>query len=230
MAVLTPESTTNAGTAAYIPAVLSVYDFFVLSFSNTYAWLCPTSTVLLPLFRSSLGQRHLDVGVGTGYFPEQTLKGSACREITLMDLNENTLKTAEGRIKAVVGDAVEVKGVKADVLAPPLPLSSGTKYDSISLFYLLHCLPGPPPRKSAIFSSLAPHLASGGQIVGATVLGAEREMNVTARMLMGLYNWLGVFGNWEDGEKVFTEALEKEFDDVEAWVQGRVFLFRARGR
>lgn len=230
MAVLTSQPTSNPGTAAYTPSVLSIYDLFVLSFSNTYAWRCPTSTVLVPLFRSSLGQRHLDVGVGTGYFPEQTLKGSACREMTLMDLNENTLQTAERRIKAVVGDAVEVKSVRADVLVTPLPLSPETKYDSISLFYLFHCLPGPTSRKLALFSSLAPHLAPGGQIVGATILGREREMNLLGRMLMGLWNWLGVFGNWDDGEKEFRMALEREFDDVDAWVHGRVLLFRARGR
>lgn len=217
------------GTAAYTPSVLSIYDLFVLWFSNTYAWLCPTSTVLLPLFQSSLGRRHLDIGVGTGYFPEQTLKGSVCREITLLDLNEETLKTAKGRIRAAVGKDVEVTTIQANVLINPLPLPE-PQYDSITLFYLLHCLPSPPSRKLAIFSSLAPHLTPGGTIAGATILGAESEMNVLARLLMGLWNWLGVFDNWDDGRVEVERALKREFDGVETWVTGRVLCFRGRGR
>jgi hypothetical protein len=59
---------TAPGAAIYTPIVLKLYDWWVLEVSNRLAWRCPTSTVLLPFFAAHVGARHLDVGVGTGYY------------------------------------------------------------------------------------------------------------------------------------------------------------------
>lgn len=59
---------TEAGASVYSPAVLKLYDWWVLGLSNRFAWECPTKTVLLPFFKEHIGQRHLDVGVGTGFY------------------------------------------------------------------------------------------------------------------------------------------------------------------
>jgi len=75
----------NAGSAIYTPILLrSIYDTWVLGISNTYFWKCPTASVLLPFFEMHMSRRHLDVGVGTGYFPSAALsvREQRCSEIS----------------------------------------------------------------------------------------------------------------------------------------------------
>ncbi|KAH8670513.1 S-adenosyl-L-methionine-dependent methyltransferase [Ilyonectria robusta] len=217
----------NAGSRLYSSVPLSLYDFWVLWFSNSYAWKCPTKDVLLPLFSETLGERHLDVGVGSGYFPGKTLGSSKCKEVTLADLNPVAIATSEACIAGAVGDSVKVDSLLADA-AEPLPLPPSRKFDSISLYYLLHCMPGPPSRKTAVFRTVRPHLADHGVLVGATILGRQAPMNPIAWALMSFYNHLGVFDNWEDTREVFEAGLRSEFDEVDVRVVGRVMVFTAR--
>jgi len=46
--------------------LLSGYDLWVLGFSNTFVWRCPTR-LLLEFYNEHISGNHLDVGVGTGY-------------------------------------------------------------------------------------------------------------------------------------------------------------------
>lgn len=55
------------GQRIYGPLVLRAYDLFVLGFSNRFAWCCPSSTMLAQYDRH-VGRRHLDIGVGTGWY------------------------------------------------------------------------------------------------------------------------------------------------------------------
>ena len=102
------------------------------------------------------------------------------------------------------------------------------KYDSISLMYLLHCMPGPPSRKFAIFDHLRKNLADDGVLFGATILGKGVDHNWGGRWLMNLYNGKGIFGNEDDREGVVLEALKRNFEEVEGQVKGVVLMFEAR--
>lgn len=217
----------NGGSRPYNPFTIFFYNIWVLWFSNTYAWLCPTSTVLLPLYRSAIGRRHLDVGVGSGYYPTKTLAESPCTEITLADLNTASLEASKHGIEAAHGNKVKITTLVADA-SEPLPLPESQKFDSISLFYLLHCMPGPPERKCRVFKVMAQHLAEDGVLVGSTILGREIEMNFAAKCLMKLYNNIHVFDNWDDSGGVFEKGLKEAFDEVNVWVVGRILLFTAR--
>ncbi|HBK0938208.1 TPA: methyltransferase, partial [Escherichia coli] len=79
---------TDDGAKIYTPLTLKLYDWWVLGVSNWLAWGCPTKEHLLPHFLEHLGNNHLDIGVGTGFYlthvPESSL-------ISLMDLNEASL-------------------------------------------------------------------------------------------------------------------------------------------
>ncbi|RFU78169.1 sam-dependent methyltransferase [Trichoderma arundinaceum] len=217
----------NAGSATYTPFKLRLYDLVVLRISNSYAWKCSTKKVQLPLFRSTIGSKHLDVGVGTGYYPANAFKTETpCKEITLVDLNPNTLDLAAARI-AAVRNSVQVHSVVADV-TESLPLPLGQKFDSVSIFYLLHCLAGPPESKTKIFSLLKDYVADDGVLVGTTILGEERSMNWLARRLMKLYNNKGIFDNWKDTRSVFEEGLQRSFDEVDVQIIGRIMVFTAR--
>jgi hypothetical protein len=59
--------TAAAGAAIYSKLFLSVYDFYVLGFSNSFVWQCP-SRLILAFYNEHISGKQLDVGVGTGYF------------------------------------------------------------------------------------------------------------------------------------------------------------------
>jgi SAM-dependent methyltransferase len=128
----------NAGQAVYTPLTLKVYDHLVLGFSNRFLWRCPTST-LVDLYDRNASEVHLDVGVGTGYFLDKTAWPVENPDITLLDLNSNSLEAAATRIARY-----QRTTLKADI-SEPIPLER--KYRSVGLCYLLHCLPGPISEK-----------------------------------------------------------------------------------
>ncbi|RDA85112.1 hypothetical protein CP532_2034 [Ophiocordyceps camponoti-leonardi (nom. inval.)] len=237
----------QAGSAIYTPSFLRIYDGLVHGFTNRFVWRCSTEDDLVPLFESALGRRHVDVGVGTGFFPSRALEQQLlryggdeadgekgiCESITLIDLNENALQKAQSRILST-GTTAKITTLKANILHPPLPFSvpllKDNKFDSVTTFYLLHCLPGPPEAKiETVLSAVVPLLSSDGVLVGATVLGRGKRLSLLARALMALYNRWGIFGNADDSEEVFRRALVRRFRHVDVWCVGAVMLFRARG-
>ena len=85
-----------ASAAAYSKVALMVYDLWVTHFSNRYVWRCPVE-VHRDHYRKWIGKRHLEVGVGTGYY----LSGAILREVehvALLDPNPMCLAAAKRRI------------------------------------------------------------------------------------------------------------------------------------
>jgi SAM-dependent methyltransferase len=207
-----------AGAAVYSPLTLALYDAWVLGISNRYAWRCPTDEVLLPFFRANVRARHLDIGVGTGYYLAKA-QLPADSHVTLLDLNPSSLEAAKRRIARP-----NTRTLQHDVMKP---IPGGERFDSISLFYLLHCLPGPLDAKAAIFGHLKHNLQPGGVLFGATILGDEAGHNGFGRKLMDVYNKKGIFGNRQDTQVGFEGHLRQHFRDVTLKQEGRVLLFRA---
>ncbi|MDE1196103.1 MAG: class I SAM-dependent methyltransferase [Pseudomonas sp.] len=207
-----------AGAAVYSPLTLAVYDAWVLGISNRYAWRCPTREVLLPFFRANVRPRHLDIGVGTGYYLAKAQLSSQTH-VTLLDLNPSSLEAAKRRI-----GRPGTRTLQHDVMQP---IPGEERFDSISLFYLLHCLPGPLDAKAAIFGNLKHNLQPGGVLFGATILGDEAQHNGFGRKLMQVYNKKGIFGNLGDTQVGFEAHLREHFRDVTLKREGCVLLFRA---
>jgi hypothetical protein len=103
-----------------------------------------------------------------------------------------------------------------------------TGYDSISLFYLLHCLPGTMRDKEAAISNLSRYLSRKGVLYGATVLGDEVDHNRLGRLLMKIYNRRGLFSNRLDSIDSLRWALRRHFESVQVWQHNKVALFVAR--
>ena len=219
----------DSSAKVYSRLVLRFYDFWVLSLSNTYAWHCPTKSVLLPFYQSHLGEgAHLEVGVGTGYYPANSVASlQKTKAVTLLDLNPNTLAYAKERLGRA-GYKGTIETLEHNVFAP-FPESARGTFDSIVLFYVFHCLPGALPAKAAeVFKSLAPGLAPGGVLYGSTILGSGVKYNFFGRRLMGVYNKKGIFGNREDSEEGLKEALAAVFEEYEVRVVGKVALFSGK--
>ncbi|KAK2753625.1 hypothetical protein FQN54_007402 [Arachnomyces sp. PD_36] len=215
----------GASSYAYNSIFLSLYDYYVLGLTNTAFWRCPTDSVLLPLFQANAGPRHMDVGVGSGYFPAIMNQREGHlgwpKKLVLVDLNPTCLERASSRI----GLPERTLCLKNDALQP---LPDAGPFDSISIMFLLHCLPGPPEHKAQIFANLKPHLTDNGTLFGATVLGQGVQHNLVGQVLMAAYNWFGIFGNSGDGKEPFIEALEEEYEEVETAVIGCVLIFKAQ--
>ncbi|MBY5946016.1 class I SAM-dependent methyltransferase [Photobacterium rosenbergii] len=210
---------TMAGQAVYSKKVLSIYDFWVLGVSNHYFWKCPTK-LIREQFSTLVSPNHLDVGVGSGYYLKNCLPQTTKR-IALLDLNENSLETAS---KAIHHFQPEV--YCGDVLEP-LDLNI-EKFDSISVNYLLHCLPGSFNEKGVMFGHLKSQLNDGGVLFGSTILGKGTKQNFFAKKLMGIYNKKGIFSNHNDELDALVASLNEYFTDVKVELIGCVALFSAK--
>jgi SAM-dependent methyltransferase len=208
-----------AGQAVYSPLVLSVYDAFVLGFSNHVLWRCPT-VELRALYDRNVAARHLDIGVGTGYYLDRARWPVPAPAITLLDLNANSLAAAAHRIRRY-----SPRTIAADALAPLPDLG---RFDSAGLCYLLHCLPGAIPAKGVVFDRVRPLLAPGARVFGATIVQGDAPRSRPAQRLMDLYNTKGIFSNRDDRAGDLEAELKSRFRDVRVDLKGAVALFEAR--
>jgi SAM-dependent methyltransferase len=212
---------TESGASVYSPTILKLYDFGVLGLSNRFVWQCPTKTVLLPFYKEHLGLKHLDVGVGTGFYIARAGL-TRSHQVSLLDLNENSLRAAAAQVRQA-----KVRTFMRDVMQPSSE-PADTGYDSISLFYLLHCLPGTMDDKEIAIANLKHYLSKDGVLYGATILGDEAAHNPIGRMLLKLYNSKGVFHNMADTLDNLQRMLRRQFRDVQIQRHNKVALFVAR--
>lgn len=218
---MSADSAALAGQAVYSPQVLTIYDFWVLGFSNHLLWRCPTGR-LRGLYDRNVSRRHLDIGVGTGYFLDKAHWPVPNPAITLVDLNPNSLQAAARRIRRYAPRAVRANALE------PLPLVG--PFDSIGLCYLFHCLPGTLREKTVVFDHLRTLLAPGARIFGATIVQGTAPRSRAAQALMDAYNHRGLFSNVGDTAEELESILSEHFDEVTLRLHGAVALFEATAR
>ena len=220
---LTRDDPAYAGQAAYTPPVLAVYDWLFLGLEGRLVWRCPRQTVL-DWYDTHVSANHLDFGVGTGYFLDHCRFPSPSPAITLVDANPTPLRWTARRLRRY-----QPRTHLADVLKP-LDLG-GQRFDSIGLSHVLHCLPGSFPAKaSRVFQNLKPLLHEGGVLFGVTIPGRGVAHGTPARLLLRLYNALGVLSNAEDDLVGLQQALEEAFARHQLAVHGSMVLFAAGQR
>lgn len=208
-----------AAHAIYTPFMLSFYDRLVHGLSNRFAWRCPTERII-GLYRDTLSSRHLEAGVGTGFFIDRA-NPAEFDELTLLDINRNCLARSAQRLARYHPLLCET-----NLLAPIA--SELEPADSIGLTYVLHCLPGRMAEKLKALDHLQPVMSKETVVFGATILGCGIEPNAAARSLLRLYNAKGVFNNLDDDLPGLTDGLKARFGKVKIETIGCVALFRAR--
>ena len=215
-----PDGDARKGASVYTPATLALYDLAVLRLSNALVWQC-SSHVLLGFYNQHISDKHLDIGVGTGYFLDKCRFPSAAPKIALFDLNAHSLAKSAKRLhrynpSCYLGNVLQ-------------PINIGmSDFGSVSLNYLLHCLPGTLVSKSIVFENVKPLLRDGGVVFGSTILGEGVRYNLLAKQLMKIYNAKGIFSNLSDRQSDLEAGLKAHFDEYTIHIAGCVALFSAR--
>lgn len=209
----------HAGQAIYTRRVLAVYDAVIYGFNCPVLWRCPKAR-LVELYDAHVGARHLDIGVATGRLLDECRFPVDAPEITLMDLNPNSLEAASRRLARY-----SPRTHRANVL-DPWDLPDGS-FDSVAMCHLLHCLPGAIPEKAVAFEHARAALAAGGTLFGATILGESANHTRLARLAMVASNRRGVMSNLDDRLEDLDAALDRVFASHEIQVVGSVALFAA---
>ncbi len=214
-----PGDPAYAGQAEYKPWLLAIYDPWVLGFMARVVWRSPVSPAI-DRYRRYLGQRHLDVGPGTGFFLEKAGLSSEA-EVTILDPNPHVLAHVSRRLAPRKLDVVE-----ADVLKP-LPVDG--PFDSAALSFVIHCLPGPLADKAVAIRNIAAVLAPDGVLFGGTVLGGSERHTRAARATLWAFNRQGAFDNLGDTAEGLRQILEESFQTVEIDMVGSIAFFAATG-
>ena len=205
------------GQSDYTRSLLRLYDPLVLGPVAKFVWRCPT-TRLVEGYRQHIRDRHLDVGPGTGYFIDRSGLPDSSR-VTILDPNPTVLDHATRRLRRL-----DVTAVEADVLKP-LPVDG--PFESAALHLVIHCLPGPLPRKAAAVANVAAVLAPTGVLFGASVLGTSGAQTWFSRRVLAAFNRRGAFDNLGDTEEGLREILAASFEHVELETVGSIAIFAA---
>ena len=217
---MTQEAESHPSVTVYTPGRLALYDLFILGFSCRFVWRCPKRH-FLALYDRYASARHLDVGVGTGYFLDRSSFPAEQPQLTLLDLSEACLNKASKRLARY-----SPRVVRANVLEP-LDLGSA-RFRSVGLNGLLHCLPA-LETKATVFQHLKPFVDENeGVVFGSTILGRGVKHGRLARKALRLYNREGIFTNLEDDLAGLERALAAEFSEHHVETRGSFALFVAR--
>lgn len=220
-AVVDVEDAAYAGQAGYTRRFLRIYDLYVFSYSMPRLWRCRKQRLRWH-YDEHAGARHLDIGVGSGYLIDKCRFPTESPEITLMDMNPNSLRHASRRIARY-----SPKTHRANVLEPwGLPERS---FDSVAMSNLLHCVPGTMREKAVAFDHASRALAPGGTLFGTTVLGREADHTKRSLKMIERLNAGGDFSNLDDRVEDLEAGLAAAFPAYEVEVEGVLALFSARG-
>jgi hypothetical protein len=135
-----------------------------------------------------------------------------------MDLNRYALDHAARRIARYRPSTIMHNALESyrQELAP---------FDSISINYLLHCVPGNLLQKAVILENLSALLNPGGVIFGTTILRHGVSVPMFGRPMVWWLSATGVFNNEADRLVDLEAGLARHFPRWELSVRGMVALF-----
>lgn len=208
-----------AGAAVYSKMLLAIYDVEVLMLEMPYVFGCPLRK-MLDFYNEHVSGKHLDVGVGSGYFLDKCRFPVGNPEIHLMDLNRNSLSRTAKRIRRY--RPVTHRWNVLEPVQEALP-----RFNSIGAGNFLHCLPGTMSTKGIVFQNLKPFLSEEGVFFGMTILGRNVDAGALYRTANSLYNKLSIFCNLNDSLADLDGILHAHFRTSSVSLAGGVALFAA---
>jgi len=200
---------------------LFFYDFLLYGVISKYAWGSSVQRLDAHYAKYS-SANHLEVGVGTGFLLDRVRFPSPLR-LALMDLSQECLEKTCRKV-ARYAPATYVQNILEPITQPIAP------FDSISINYVMHCVPGSFAEKGIAFNHLAALLAPGATLFGTSVLSKGARKNLLARPFMWLMNALGVFNNRNDSAGELEAHLRHHFAVLEFEVVGVTAFFAVKAK
>ncbi len=202
----------NTSQAYFNPLLLYFYDWVVFSFVAKYIWGVPVK-LLLARYKLLVRKSHLEVGVGTGYLLDKL--NPVDINIDLMDLSEDCLKKTRRRLTRY-NPSTYVHNILEPYTSSKSNLEN--KYQSLSLNFVMHCVPGDFKEKSLAFGHLKKLLTNDGVLFGVSVVAKGNKANWCAKPTMRLLNAIGLFNNGNDHPADLLLGLEAHFRYVSVQV------------
>ena len=212
-------STTRDGARIYTRCLLACYDLFVYRVLAPYVWRCDP-WYFRDLYHRYMSGNHADVGVGTGYFLNQSPHKPEAARIGLFDLQPNCLRYTAARLARFQPETYE-----CDVLEP-IPFT-GKRFSSIGLGGILHCIPGNLTEKGIVFDAIEPLMEPATQVFGYTILNRGVRKTLLSRVVFFLLNRMKVINGESDSAAQLHVELNKRFKQVNIEVVGCIALFNA---
>jgi len=179
-------------------------------------WGCSKET-LIKRYDSHCRTKHLEVGVGTGYLLDKCQ--APIQRLGLMDLSTACLYKTGKRLKHL-SPAIW----RRNILEPIEVVEE--KFQSLSINYVMHCIPGSYSDKGIAFKHLKNLITDDGILFGASVIKTDQS-NALAVGFMGLLNKIGVFNNAQDTVEELENALRRYFKFVKVEPRSASALFIA---
>lgn len=201
-------------------ASLFIYDFILYGFISKYAWGSSLQR-LDAHFQKYVSSNHLEVGVGTGYLLDRIKFSTPNPRLALMDLSLPCLEKTRHKVSRYSPE-IYVQNLLEPMQHGILP------FESISINYVLHCVPGDINQKCQALIQLKTLLKPDAVLIGTTVLSKDASKNLLARPFMWFLNFLGVFNNSEDGAIDLENFLKTNFQVVEFDVVGVTAFFAVK--
>ncbi len=205
----------------YTRLSLFFYDYYVYKFGSALFFGCPERE-LVDFYLDRISSNHLEIGVGTGYLLNKCAEQGKLESLSLLDFNRNCLD-----VTAKVLSDFRPDRYYANILEP-LPVQN-RKFDSIALNFVLHCVPGSFREKGVAFDHVARCLNMDGRVFGSTLMYYPEQAKL-GKLVMDVYNRLGIFNNNNDSRDELVTALSRNYSDININQVGNVLFFDARVR
>ena len=190
-----------------------MYDIIVNDVNCRYVWKCEKNHIF-NLYKQNISKNHLEIGPGTGYF----LKNYSFSNLTLMDVNEDTLSFSKNQLKA---QSKKIQNFHHDIFKQKKYVKD---IDSVGVNYVLHCVDGKLEDK---LDRLAKNLITDRDVIifGASIIQKEQEKNKITEAELYFLNQMNIFHNQYDYASNAIRYFEKNKIKYNYNVIGNVFLF-----
>ena len=209
--------------------------------NSPICWGIEASTIA-SLYASNAGQKHGDIGPGTGFF----LPGSPLvRDLTVFDFNTESLFMVKDKLlppnqltslHLFMADMMESNPfIDPSISGPPFTWIKEGSFDSVAANFVVHCLKeqagegGGIKGKEVFFTNVVKLLKPGACFFGSTIVNEQDFFKDCKRgtEIMRRFNGNGIFHNINDTQADLREVLERHFDSVTCDLVGAVCVFSA---
>lgn len=203
----------------YQSLALRLSDRWQRQIIQRFFWRCPALPVRLNFYRQHLSPRHLDICPGNGFYPKHCM---TVRQLSLLDTDPLRLQLA----RRSIGPARIDQMIEHD-LRQPLPAALHQRFESVSLFDVLHQLPTDHEGVIRLLTDVSRLLTSHGGIYGTLISPDPADHRFAGRWLLDRQKRRGRFSSFCPTEAQLAEQLKRLFQQVTLTRCGGVILFSA---